>query len=53
MAAILKSAQKGEGGPTYKALTSRLLISGRGGSRKLWVGGGGGVKFLCNPGRSP
>ena len=28
MAAILKSAPKGGGGPTYKALTSRLLISG-------------------------
>ena len=25
MAAILKSAQKGGGGPTYKAKTSRLL----------------------------
>ena len=28
MVAILKSTQKGGGGPTYKALTSRLLISG-------------------------
>ena len=28
MAAILKSPQKGGGGPTYMALTSRLLISG-------------------------
>ena len=27
MGAILKSAQKGGGGPTYMALTSRLLIS--------------------------
>ena len=26
MAAILKSAQKGGGGPTYKAKTSRLFI---------------------------
>ena len=45
MAAILKSAPKNGGGPTYKALTSRLLISGvpeqndvtHGGS---WGGGG-------------
>ena len=28
MAAIFKSAQKGGGSPTYKVLTSRLLISG-------------------------
>ena len=45
MAAILKSAQKGGGGPTYKALTSRLLISGATEQNDTTHGGswGGGV----------
>ena len=48
MVAILKSAQKGGGSPTYMALTSRLLISGvhwtkwYHSSRILGGGGGGG-----------
>ena len=48
MAAILKSAEKGGGGPTYKALTSRLLISGVPWTKwyHSWriLGGGGGAR---------
>ena len=50
MAAILKSAQKGGGGPTYKALTSRLLISGVPWTKwyhswRILGGGGGGARW--------
>ena len=47
MAPILKSAQKGGGGPTYKALTSWLLINGSPEQNDATHGGswgrGGGV----------
>ena len=52
MAAILKSAQKGGGGPIYKALTSRLLITEQndtthGGSWGVHGDPSGPMDYLC------